>query len=732
MWLILSSAISSGLLGSSLSRALANILVNRHSFRILTLPDGKSYDLVQFGLFVVLSLIIFSILYFLNTRYKYNLYQTTFLCLSQTLFAGITYFYILLTGYSNTQFILLTIIWFFASFILSRYIPKRVPTDFLSNLATANGLFTGFYFLLLFKHFISFSGFSLALFIILPVYFFLFSSKFKLLSHPAFSILLISAIFPFNKTAIIIVGFVTLILILKFHVSYQILNFQKILVPILVLLVFLYNPLFYFGNFDTVEEGFWAGWLQRLLSGQMIYRDFAAHHPPGLAWGLSLFSNLVNPSLHSLRLYFHLLQITGLVIFYYVLSSLIEIKWLRLAFYILILLYTYSFLRNNMEIRIASGLLPLLFAYLYQTSTKKIFAFLSGISIVFAMLISLETGLSSLISSVILWTIYLIHSKNKTPLLAVFAGAALVAIPIFFVLGNSILKMINYLYYYAGNFSAGYQNIVIERPVIGHLLEWFNLRTFITTTGFIWEMSIFALVVSLCIFLALVFKKKLSYKGGFILSLVIFGLILSRSALARSDVYHIIYIWVIALFLAGVLCQYIFRSSKILAVVFICLLFLFTSSKEAQTEYFNFQLKKFQSYANLSGDYPLSKTLRSGLVNNIDENPKNSDDLVSYIQTHTTHSDKIFVFVQQAEIYFLADRQNATIFDNPTVFYSPKYQIQMLTQLKYNQPKLVVYDPDYSISGIGAGDLSLVDTYLKTNYSPVAKFGKNTILGRID
>jgi len=60
-----------------------------------------------------------------------------------------------------------------------------------------------------------------------------------------------------------------------------------------------YDPLFYFGNLDSVEEGFWLAWLQRLISGQTLYKDVAVYHPPGIIWGLGFFVKIF--ALHALQ-----------------------------------------------------------------------------------------------------------------------------------------------------------------------------------------------------------------------------------------------------------------------------------------------------------------------------------------------------------------------------------------------------------------------------------------------
>ena len=52
----------------------------------------------------------------------------------------------------------------------------------------------------------------------------------------------------------------------------------------------------------------------------------------------------------------------------------------------------------------------------------------------------------------------------------------------------------------------------------------------------------------------------------------------------------------------------------------------------------------------------------------------------------------------------------------------------MILDITINQPKLIVYNPNFSIAGIDSKTLSKLDEYLLKNYSPAVNFGDNTIM----
>jgi len=726
--------------GSSLSKILTKILVFQNGFNIFSNTNEnlnflnqnttilKSSDTIQLVTFIILSISLFVFLGFINKIFKLSDQQMYFVGFSQLSVSLLSNIFITFSGYSSVQYILFLTIWYILSVGLSFWIPKNLPKWKDSKIAFANGIITGFFLLIFTRHFVTLLALPISFLILGPIFFYVFSEKITTLKHPAFLLLFVSVFFSFNRIYLFLLLILVVVLLFLTKPNEKVINFFAKIYPFIIIFLFLYNPLFYFGNFDTVEEGFWASWLQRIMSGQHIYSDFAAHHPPGLIWGLYYFSKLFGSSLYNMRLYFHILQITGYFIFYFLINKLVKNKWIMVGTYLLVLIFISTFLRNNIEIRLSSSFLPIIFIYLFKKFNKERYLFISGFFVFLALLISTETGIASLFSSVVL---VLLFSNKKEIfknyfkyLLGLIIPIALVAL--IFIINGSFAKFVEYILFYVGNFSKGYQNIVLERPKTAPILEWYKIKQYFISDGFKWEFSAFIIVGTILISIQKKIKNKLNNKDALIIGLSLTGLVLMRSALARSDYYHISYVWIIGILLLGIFSEYVQKYSKNLPVFIFSFMLFFVGGP--QNIFFQNQIFKLQSYANLSGSFPKYETKRSSLTANIDVNTKDTDDLIEYITQNTQKNDFIFIFVQEAELYFLADRNNATSFDNPTVFFSTKYQEQMVNELRMNKPKIIIYDPDFAIAGISVKTLNIVDSYIKDNYKPVKFFGKNSVL----
>ena len=328
--------ISSLFLGSTIARILGNYLVYQKNINLFDsasfgdiplftkdIAYGKSFDILDFSFFIFLTLFVFGLFFIIYRKNKLLPKQELLIGLSHLIFSSLIYVSTFFAVYSGIITLIFIASWFFLTVLTLRYIPEELPSWTEGKKALSNGLITGFYLLILFHQLTTSIALPLAIFATTPIFFYLFCLRFKFLILPYYIFLVMAFAIPFNQVLLLILAIIT-ISFLKLHkfVPSKFSDNLGKLYPITILFIFLYNPTFYIGSFDSIEEGFWAGWRQRSLNGQTIYRDFAAYHPPILLWGLSLFSKIFGESLHNLRLYFHLLQVIGLVILFFVLDSL--------------------------------------------------------------------------------------------------------------------------------------------------------------------------------------------------------------------------------------------------------------------------------------------------------------------------------------------------------------------------------------------------------------------------
>jgi hypothetical protein len=737
--------LSSALIGSTLSRIFAKILVFQKGINLfpsggiqniqlfnLAFAKNKSLDMIEFVLFILFTLGISGIYYFLYKKNKFTFQKKILVGSIQIVIATIFNISTLFVSSSSIETAVTILILYLLTLILSFKLPEKINTWKESKLSITNGIIAGFYLSILLHKLTPAISLPLVAFILTPIYFYIFSSKLSFLKHPAFLLLIFSFLFPYNKTLLLIIAGIIPILILftKNKIPEKTLNFIEQISPIFILFIFLYNPTFYLGTFDPVEEGFWVGWLQRMLQGQMLYRDFAIYHPPILPTGLYLFSKLFGESIYIVRLYFHLVSITGFVLIYLILKKLVKSNWITIPLFILIMAYGSSEVRNNIEIRLASGLIPLLFAYQYNNTKQKLFLFLSGTLSALALLISVETGIASIIA---LLVGVILSSSRKTfisNILSTLFGYFIVLIAFFgFLLKTqSLYKFFEYTTFYPKSFSLGYQNVIMERPNLTTLIQWREINNFISSSGFLWELSKIVLGSSIAFIFVLILTKKLKPSNILFSSIAVFGLTLSRSALGRSDYYHVTFIWIVCLLLLGYLLKLSLSYSKVLPAIVLSLLIFFIGRNITQNILLQNQLIKFQSYGNISGNYPSYKNPRFGISTGIEVNTKETDNLIDYIDSNVKKNEYMFVFPHSPELYFLADRKNATSFDSPTIFFTNNYQEKIINELITNKPKVIVYDPKFGIAGISIKTLSKIDQFIQRNYIVSSKFGSNYVM----
>jgi hypothetical protein len=731
---------SSILLGSTLSKIATKMLVYQKGvnlFSILNpvLAQAKGYDILEFIVFIVASTVIFIPLIYLYKRRKYSLQQQILIGLGNIIFAFLVYLSIMFAYYSGVQTVIFSLVWYFLISTASLFIPKNLPSWVEGKKAFFNGIIAGFYFLVLFNNLTTSVALPLAIFATTPIYFYIFSKRFSFLNNPGFILLGLAFIFPFNKLILfgIAMAAVEIILVTKKIISPKFSSLIEKIYPIIILFIFLYNPIFYLGTFDSIEEGFWSGWLQRLLTGQFMYRDFAMYHPPVLIWGLSLFTKIFGVSLFNQRLYFHLLQISGLIILYTTLKNIVKSKMIQIGIFILVVAYGSTLVRNNIEIRVGIAIVPLLFVYWYNLNKRNVFLFMAGAVAALACFTSLETGIASVLATGVA---VCISSSRKTflrNLMYVFLGEMATSLPIlgYLALNGAINRFFEYIFYYSGTFSSGFQNLPVERPKPQTLLEWHLVIDYVSTPGFLWELTKLSLMGGLFLTIAQKIRKNFAPVEIFVVGIAVFGLILSRSALGRSDQYHIAFVWIPALLLIGYMLQFLSHYTKIVPALVICLLIFFIGRDLTQVSLVQNQLIKFETYGNPSGSYPSYATKRAGIITGIETNPKNMDDLVTFVDSRVGKNETIFVFPQKPEIYFLTDRNNATKFDTPTTFYTKEYQNQMINELNINPPKLIVYEKKFEIQNLTSDTLHEVNEYILKNYKTITSFGEESIMQHI-
>lgn len=700
-WLNLFSSL---LLGSALGKAISTYLVywlQINFFYLSEIPSftaelalAKTLDLIDFALTIG-----FSVLSFVFSHYFIKL-KNKLLVVSTLIFSTIFFLQVHFAAY-NLLHILIFVVAFYILMVLAPRLKVKL-NDFLALdlILVANGVLVGFWLLLVINTLTTTFLPLVALFLAPVAYLLLPVRHFRSQAHLVFAL---SALVPNNLVLLMTVGLVSLFAILAIKRSLGLV--YKYLYPIVFIILAAYNPLYSVGRLDSVEEGFWLGWISGLREGGVLYRDIAAYHPPLLAWKLKLFSDIFGYSIESVRLALHLSQIAGIVLYFFLARALLKSKASIFVVMLFALSLTTIMVKNNIEIRLGMGLLSLLFLA---------HPILSGAIAALSFFTSVEVGIAAVIAGG-LGTIFFYRKNIIKYTVGLIAGLA----PIFFVLilQGGIVEMIEQISFYVGAFASGYLNLPVDRAPTSAFIHWHLVNQYISSYAFFWELARAGIIGAALFCLYKTGEGKLEERDKLALVAALFGLIIFRSALGRSDYYHLLLPLLVALPLIFFTLER-FGNKHLVLASSLFLIFVF-GRNIVNASFVEAKLYQLQTYGKIVGE--LEPTLTS-----------EQEEVVYYIRQNTTDADFIFVFPQNPEIYFLAERRNATRHYTPYGFYDERYQQEIISSLQSNKPKLIVYNSEMKFGNMTPETLSLVNKYILENYEESARFGDYKVLAGVE
>ncbi len=689
----------------------------------VALAQAKSVDIVEYELLLAITLILFGVQWWLGRlqQNKVAFYQWFYLVVAVIFYLQATF-----VGYSGGMMLVLfgffqVLFW---AFMLSKLAVKKIS---FNGYLLANGILVGLVAMQLMQRVNYSLAWSLFVLLLLPLVYHLL--PFKFLRSPGHLILSLFILKPGDIYWLAILGVVTIVSIvisekIDFKSKQNIESFLCRLYPLVLITVVAFDPLYYWSSLDSVEEGFWLGWLERLLHQQIIYKDFMVYHPPLLLWGLQDFVVLMGVSVAKVKLYFHLLQILAFIIFYGVIRKLIPSKLGSVFVLVMLMAINSGLTKNNVEIRVAMGLLPLLPLFEYFKDHKKRWLLTAGIAGGLSLLTSLEVGIVSLLA-INLFLVISERFKAIKTLSYYLAGVLSILVPVAIGLAfqGALLPMIKEISFYIKAFSNGYFNLPAERLALSPLLNGRVINSFLGSTEMWWQGCQLVLVGSLLWGVSNYFKGGRKHPVNslfFILSLM--GILLFRTALARSDWWHLLFPLLIAILLIGYLVQTTFKRSDLVFVGVLLLFGLVLNRDIFYNNFINSQLLKLQSYGKIPGSSITYQSPRWGIAVDQSIHIKDSDSLISYIKNKPANI-KLFAYPWMPEIYFLTDRQNATSIDVPYGFFNTEYQKQMITDLQKDPKTLILYDSSKNFGGLTVNDLPLLNRYLLDHFQTIEKFG---------
>lgn len=748
--------ISSLLFGSSISLIVTKLLIEKLglNFVSLVMPGmneqlafDKTFDVLDFGMAGVLSLGFFFLNWF-GMKFiakKFRKEELFFPQLLLLIFSVITFMqtHFLLFGAKQVlgmvlgfEVIYFGLVWSRKMFNFSKMGLELKGAD--GKLKFQNGIFLGFLLLLITNSLTTIPILSLAWLFITPLLFLSSINKKinSVLENIPGMLSIVAILFPTNL--ILVLGLFLILVaggfgISKYKPGILLKNWNVLfLSPVFIIFLIAFNPTFYIGNFDSVEEGFWLAWVQGLIGGQVLYKDVAVYHSPLIPWGMYLFSKFNGFNLYSERLFLHLLQIIGISIYFFFTRYITKNTFFAILSSFLFLAATSSILiKNNIEIRLGLSLLSLLFLFVYLRDKKGAFLFFAGVTGVISLMTSIESGLAVIATLLVGLNIF---SETKIFAFSRFKengyliSGVVISLGLFvgyFAMTDSLLPFIEQTSFYAGAFSAGYFNAAMERSVAHSYFQFNMFDQYLDSVTIFWEGTKLTFIGFLIYGIYRFFsKQKFSLETNSVLITALFGLILTRAALGRSDFYHLLFVLGIAFVLVFYALSKLYLTQRMLAFGLVLFLVLVVGRPLINSSLISYQLFKYQTYGKIIGEYKKYDFERgSGILLAIENDTQPVSDLVKYVQSNSSQGDKIFVYPWNPEIYFYTDRAGASKIDTPYAFFSESYQYEMVEELKNNPPKVLIYNGSMNFGNLTIDTLPLVKKYIQENYKTDKSFG---------
>ncbi|MDA8156481.1 MAG: hypothetical protein M0Z52_08535 [Actinomycetota bacterium] len=296
--------------------------------------------------------------------------------------------------------------------------------------------------------------------------------------------------------------------------------------------------------FYLSEEGENLAWVQNILTGKVYGRDFFCPYGPMLVYPIAWLMRIFGPGIIVQRFYAYFLDLAAyliiLALFYKALGSRI-VFLVSAAVFLAVYIPFLPISPHTSYLRFGLGFLPIILAYAYIAGGRRVNIALAGLAAGQSLLFSQEAGVCSVLAvaaMIILW-----HFQNGPAeparkrawggLFIFFAAAVISMLPMlgYFYFKGALGPLFNSVYGYPRLAMLGYA--ALPFPDFIEFIKSFSGTALIA----FWTILVYALTAAYL--LPLVVMRRLDRRQILMASLLVFGVFLFRSALARADLYHI-------------------------------------------------------------------------------------------------------------------------------------------------------------------------------------------------
>ncbi|MCL5435375.1 MAG: glycosyltransferase family 39 protein [Patescibacteria group bacterium] len=450
----------------------------------------------------------------------------------------------------------------------------------------------------------------------------------------------------------------------------------------LIISAFIYYLFFVNKGLVFFDEGYFAHSAERLLNGQMPYKDFSLQYGPTYFYILAFLFKLFGPSILIGRFLNIVISLFIILTIFFILKKL-KINSRRTVFLSFLSLTAFGYplinISNIVWISVLLSLLSVL-TYIYWLSSKNIrqYRFLVILGLLLALSISCKQNFG--LAFVLLFTLLVVFGGKETIInkfknLVLMNGtwilATFVWVYYFFLKSNlqGLFDFINYGRRFAINTAFSY-------PPLTYLLQ---------PLGIFKLLPYYLPVILFFIVLMLLFKK---YRNWSILAFSLTAIVgFFVSVYPQSDLLHVYP------FFGMILVSFLLFPFKprlkylVTAIVLITILTGFYLSIFMKSYRYESYYYQYTTYLNLPRTQGILVTKYTA---------ENVMKISKFINTHTSKKDYIFAYPYSPMLYFILERKNpskdAQYFLPIWHFYDDKV---IISEIKNKKVKYIIVDGAY-------------------------------------
>ena len=496
------------------------------------------------------------------------------------------------------------------------------------------------------------------------------------------------------------------------------------------------------------EEGENLAWAQAILAGKVYGKDFFCLYGPLLIYPLAWAMKLFGVTVATARGYAFGLNLAayGIIITFLYATFRGRSTFVAAAVAYLLAFPSLAYLSPNCTyLRVALGVLPLLFAYQYQQTGRRVLLAASGGAIGVGLLFSQEVAICSAIALACCIVLHSVAGRDykelpgRVMLIAAGGLATLAPMMIYLFAKGALGPFFATLYGYPKLVTLGYGALpfpgladFIAAPR-GSLLHYAVIAIYLGT----------AVTVIPLLLLGRITRDNILQAG-----LLVFGALLFRSALGRSDGYHVYYasqpaFLLVLLAIDRAVCgirrpvPVFVKAGNVLAagglILFLCFLFIYSQILGmglflARSEVANFSAK----WSRIASGTELRWLERGGVFFDRRTNITLAK-IKMFLDTNTSAGDYVYFFPNEAAYYFLFNRNNPTHYAIAYFAVTSAQRRELIADLEKNKPRYIVYSLDtWRVDDIPENrQVPEVVDYMQQNYRLAQDMGELLILERI-